>query len=50
MTELTKTDFRLATMLKRVAVFASAVVLIASCYDIIYEPVFVPEEDKYLCL
>ena len=46
MTELTKTDFRLATMLKRVAVFASAVVLIASCYDIIYEPVFVPEEDN----
>ena len=46
MTELTKTDFRLATMLKRVAVFASAVVLIASCYDVIYEPVFVPEEDN----
>lgn len=44
MTELTKTDFRLAAMLKRAAVFASAMVLLASCYDIFYEPVFVPEE------
>ena len=46
MTELTKTDFRLATMLTRVAVLASAMLILASCYDIIYEPVFVPEEDN----
>ena len=46
MTELTKTDFRLAAMLKRVAVLASAMLVLASCYDIIYEPVFVPEEDN----
>lgn len=47
MTELTKTDFRLATMLTRVAVLASAMVILASCYDIHYQPVFdnFPDEE-----
>ena len=40
MTELTKTDFCLAAMLTRVAVLASAMVILASCYDIHYQPVF----------
>ena len=47
MTELTKTDFRLAAMLTRVAVLASAMVILASCYDIHYQPVFdnFPDEE-----
>lgn len=46
MTELTNPYFRLVAMLKRVAALASAMFFLASCYDIIYEPVFVPEENN----
>ena len=47
MTELTKIDFRLAAMLTRVAVLASAMLILASCYDIHYQPVFdnFPDEE-----
>lgn len=50
MTELTKTDFRLATMLTRVAVLASAMVVLLACHDIYYQPSFenFPDEEDAL--
>lgn len=47
MNELTNPEFHLVAMLKRVAVLASVMVFLASCYDIHYQPVFenFPDEE-----
>ena len=50
MTELTKPEFSMAAILKRVALFASAMVVLLACHNIYYQPSFenFPDEEDAL--